>query len=107
MTDVPISKVCPQCGRNEYTARKSDAFVAFTDDRVCKDCRTRYSPPTPIWACILFMLSGLALPVLGFVFIGLLFNPFSILGLACEGGFCIVALVVFVSGISMLINVGR
>jgi len=50
------------------------------------------------------MLSGLALPILGFVLIGLLFNPFSILGLACEGAVCILALVVFIGGIRLLTN---
>jgi hypothetical protein len=52
----------------------------------------------------MFMLSGLALPILGFVFIGLLFNPFSILGLACEGAFCILALAVFIGGVRLLTN---
>jgi hypothetical protein len=109
MSGLPISKVCPQCGSKEHTSRKPEAFVAFANDRVCKVCLTRYSPPTPVWGGILFLLSGLALPILGLVLIALLFNPFSILGLACEGGFCIFALVVFIGGIRLLVtssNVG-
>ena len=104
MTDFPIRRVCPQCGSKEYTVRRPKEFVAFADDRVCKGCLTRYSPPTPTWAASLFLLSGLALPILGFVLIGLLFNPFSILGLACEGAVCILALVVFIGGIRLLTN---
>ena len=103
MSEFPISKVCPQCGSKEYTSRRPETFVAFASDRVCKVCLTRYSPPTPTWAAILFLLSGLALPILGFVLIGLLFNPFSILGLACEGVFCILAMVC-IGGARPLLN---
>jgi hypothetical protein len=104
MTMYPISRVCPQCGGKEYTSRKPEAFVAFASDRVCKVCRTRYSPPTPVWGGILILLLGLALPILGFVLVALLFHPFSILGLACEGTFCVFALVVFIGGIRLLVT---
>jgi hypothetical protein len=104
MGNVPISKVCPQCGSKEYTSRKAQALVAFADDRVCMVCHTRYSPTTPAWAAVVFLLCALALPILGFILIGLLFDPFSCLGLVCEGAFCLVALVVFISGVRMLIS---
>lgn len=102
MGKFPISKVCPQCRSNEYTARKPKEFIAFANDRVCKVCLTRYSPPIPVWGAMIFLLSALALPILGFFLIALLFNPFSLLGLACEGAFCIIALVVFIGLIRQL-----
>jgi hypothetical protein len=108
MSEFPISKVCPRCGSKEYTSRKPKEFVAFANDRVCKVCLTRYSPPPPVWGGIVFVLCGLALPILGCVLIYLLFgvptndNPFNILGLVCGGAFCIFALVVFGGGIRLL-----
>jgi hypothetical protein len=104
MSKFPISRVCPHCGGKEYTLRKPKEFVSFTADRVCKGCRTRYSPPTPIWGAVMFLLSTLVFGLLGFFLIGLLFNPFSILGLACESIFCFFALVVFIGGIRILIS---
>ncbi len=104
MTNFPVSRVCPQCGSKEHTLRKPQSFVAFADDRVCKVCHRRYSPPTPVWGGILFVLSGLALPILGFVLIALLINPFSIAGLACQGAMCIFALRVFIGGIRLLVS---
>ena len=35
------------------------AMIAFTDDRVCAKCSTRYAPPTPAWARVVFALAGL------------------------------------------------
>lgn len=104
MADIPVSRTCPACGGQEYTLRKPKAFVAFADDRECKACSTRYSPPTPLWAGIVFLLCGLALPFLGFVLIALLFNPFSVLGLVCEGAFCVFAVAVFIGGIRQISN---
>jgi hypothetical protein len=58
-TRHPVSQVCPQCGSAEYTTVKPQAMIAFASDRVCRSCSTRYTPPTPIWARILFGLIGL------------------------------------------------
>ncbi len=66
MSKFPISRVCPQCGGKEYTRRAPTGAVAFTDDRVCNVCQTRYTPPTPTWAALVFILIGtlfLAVPV--------------------------------------------
>jgi hypothetical protein len=57
----PVSKICPNCGHAEYKPRKPERLVAFTWDRVCKACETRYTPPTPIWAAVVFLLLGLLL----------------------------------------------
>jgi hypothetical protein len=55
----PISEHCPQCGSSDYTRRKPETRVAFSDDRVCKGCQTRYTPPTPAWAGIVFIIVGM------------------------------------------------
>lgn len=104
MRKFPVSRRCPQCGGKEYTLRKPERFVAFTADRVCKVCPTRYSPPTPVWGAVVFLLSTGVFWLLGFLLIGLLFNPFSDLGLVCEGVFFIFAFVVFIQGIRILID---
>lgn len=36
-------------------------YVAFASDRICKKCGTRYTPPTPRWAGVLFLICGLFL----------------------------------------------
>jgi hypothetical protein len=78
--------------------------VAFAADRVCKGCLTRYSPPTPLWGGIVFLFSTMVFGLLGFFFIALLFNPFSPLGLVCEGAFCIFAFVVLIQGFRILFD---
>jgi hypothetical protein len=103
MSNFPTSTVCPRCGGNEYTLRKPETFVAFTADRVCKACLTRYSPPIPLWGGVMVLLAAPALGLLGFFLIALLFGPFSILGLACEGALGLFVLVVFIGGIRLLI----
>jgi hypothetical protein len=47
---------------------KPDTFVYFRVDRLCTRCPTYYSPPTPVWAALLFFLlgnglAGLAIPL--------------------------------------------
>ena len=64
-TPHPVSQVCPNCGSTEYQAVKPAAMVAFTSDRVCRACSTRYTPPTPIWARIVFGGVGLAAVAFG------------------------------------------
>jgi hypothetical protein len=106
MTAYPISATCPQCGGTEYTRRKPERLVAFVSDRVCRACNTRYTPPTPVWAGILFLLAGLTLPFLGFFLTSLLVNPFSIGGLICEGAIAALGVAAIVGGIRELLNSG-
>jgi hypothetical protein len=54
----PISESCPQCGGREYKRREPETYIAFVDDRECKVCQTRYTPPTPAWAAVVFLLIG-------------------------------------------------
>src|SRR5262249_51663065 len=58
---VPIRSVCPLCGSSSYTKRRPEGWIAFVSDRVCTVCYTRYTPPTPLWASIVFIIAGLAL----------------------------------------------
>ena len=93
---------CPKCGASAFRRVKADRLVAFADDRVCGACGARYTPPTPVWAGIAFIVCGFALPVLGLVLAGLLFGLASLPGLGCAGAFLVLAVVVFVGGIREL-----
>jgi hypothetical protein len=55
----PISSHCPSCQANDYKTIKPETKVAFLPDRICAACGTRYTPPTPAWAAILFIVLGL------------------------------------------------
>jgi hypothetical protein len=59
-TGFRVSLVCPSCGSTQHEKVKPAAMVAFAQDRVCRMCSTRYTPPTPIWARILFGVIGFA-----------------------------------------------
>ncbi len=72
MPTRPIAKICPSCGSVEYAACKPESFVAFTNDRKCKQCETRYRLPTPAWAAIVFLVLGLLMFVGGAVTFGIL-----------------------------------
>jgi hypothetical protein len=107
MNEYPISATCPQCGGTEYARRKPSRLVAFVSDRVCRACNTRYTPPTPPWAVFVFLVSGLALPVLGAFLTILLVPLFSLAGLVCEGLFVALGIAAFVGGIRQLVNSER
>jgi hypothetical protein len=74
---------------------------------VCRACNTRYTPLTPAWAVVIFLLSGLALPFLGLILTSLLVPLFSLAGLICEGLFLALGVAVFVGGIRELVNTER
>lgn len=57
-----VSRRCPRCESEEFKRVKARS-LAFTDDRVCKACGTRYTPPTPAWGRALFVVVGLGLLV--------------------------------------------
>jgi hypothetical protein len=67
MSYRPVGRKCPECGCTEYRKVKADAIVAFTDDRKCLACGTRYAPPTPAWAAVLFMVLGVLITGTGIV----------------------------------------
>ena len=68
----PVSQNCPQCGSAAFKRVKPDAELAFASDRVCKECGTRYTPPTPAWARMVFVGLGLVFLVVG-VALGIVF----------------------------------
>jgi hypothetical protein len=78
-TAYPVSRVCPACGSGEYKTVQPQTMVAFTWDRVCRLCSTRYTPPTPMWARVVFGVIGG-----GFVATGLLALPLLYRELAGE-----------------------
>jgi hypothetical protein len=93
----PISETCPECGQTTFKPVKPETFVAFTDDRLCLGCGTRYTPPTPTWAAIVFLIVGT-----GIVLVALLV-------IAVEGrdGGCMAGMFVFTSlavGIACVIH---
>ena len=55
MTKYPVSRKCPKCHGTDFKRVRPEGRVAFTDDRVCKSCGTRY---TPLWAAVLFIVIG-------------------------------------------------
>jgi hypothetical protein len=62
----PVSPKCPGCGSADFRRVEAETSLAFTDDRVCKQCGTRYTPPIPAWARVVFAVVGLgALAVMG------------------------------------------
>lgn len=69
----------------------------------CQRCVERTHSFWPLWGGIAFLLSTLVFGILGFLLIALLFNPFSVLGLTCEGTFFFV-LIVFIGGIRIFID---
>jgi hypothetical protein len=58
MAKHPISRQCPKCNGIDFKKVYPDGAIAFTDDRVCKNCGTRYTPPTPLWAAVVFIVVG-------------------------------------------------
>ena len=72
MNEHPIAKVCPSCGSAAFQrVRVEKGIVAFADDRRCRECGMRYTPPTPAWAAVLFIAVG------GFIlvaYLGLIFG---------------------------------
>ena len=81
--------------------------MAFVSDRVCTVCATRYTPPTPIWAGIVFIIAGLALA--GFFglawIIGLSFAmPPGPVVMGCEGFLVFLGVMAIIFGIRSLIK---
>jgi hypothetical protein len=65
MGSYPVASHCPHCGGKDFKRVKPEGRVAFTDDRKCTACGTRYTPPTPAWAAVVFILLGILLSALG------------------------------------------
>jgi hypothetical protein len=58
MDHYPVARTCPSCGSACFIRVKVERAIAFTDDRQCNECGTRYAPPTPTWAAVAFIVVG-------------------------------------------------
>jgi hypothetical protein len=93
----PAKKGCPNCGATAHRKEKPQSFVAFKYDRLCKQCGTRYTPPTPIWARILFGIVGIPCIIMACVLLyAMLAEPqkfaplvlwIGVMALCCSVGF--------------------
>ncbi len=61
MGERRVSKVCPTCGCTEFKKVRPKGWVAFIDDRKCAECGDCYTPPTPRWAAVCFIVVGVFL----------------------------------------------
>jgi hypothetical protein len=61
------SHSCPACGGLEFRSVRPDRWVAFGLDRVCKNCNTRYIPPTPVWGGVVMIGLGVVLVLVGVI----------------------------------------
>ncbi len=101
----PISKVCPKCGHTEFTRQRPQGWVAFAWDRICSQCGTIYSPPTPTWASIVFIVAGLLLSSFGGIGVVAAVasgNPLSLPAVLCEGFLGVIGLLALIHGIRTL-----
>jgi hypothetical protein len=106
----PVSRVCPSCGHAEFKARRPERLVAFTWDRVCKACGTRYTPPTPLWAGVVFLAVGLLLFSFGSISIGLRLLSGNLVGvpaMACEGFLAFLGLLAILQGTRSILKPGK
>jgi hypothetical protein len=105
--DYPVSRACPSCGGLGFRRMRPDRWVAFTQDRVCKACGTRYTPPTPIWAGIVLLLAGLVLLSIGVV--GGVFSLIAgdVAAVVCEVFLLALGLLAVGQGFGSLIRPGK
>ena len=92
------------------SALRSEEFVAFASDRVCKSCDTRNTPPTPAWAGVVFILVGLPLAALGaFAIVNRLAsgNPLGLPAMACEGFLGFLGLLAIGRGVRAIFRPGK
>jgi hypothetical protein len=73
MTKCPISRKCPKCQGIDFKRVKPERPIAFTDDRECKSCGTRYTPPTPLWAAVVFIAIGVLILLVDILGVGVYF----------------------------------
>jgi hypothetical protein len=99
--------VCPACGHAEFKRVAPDRWVAYGSDRVCRACGTRYTPPTPVWAGVVFVLVGLVL--LGCGVGGGIFSllALDVVALGCEGLLGALGVLAMIQGIRSLTRPGK
>lgn len=103
-----MSRVCPDCGHAGFKGVRPNRLIAFTWDRVCKECDTRYTPPTPVWAGVVFILAGLPLVLVGLLsLLGQMMARPNPLGLACTGFLGLLGLLAILQGVRTLSRPGK
>ncbi len=60
-SERPVGTACPTCGGCSYKTCKGTRWIAVGSDRQCVACGTQYSPPTPRWAAVGFVLLGVVI----------------------------------------------
>ncbi len=106
----PVSQVCPACGHTEYRQTRPQRLIAFSWDRICSACQTRYTPPTPIWAAILFILVGLPMVGVGTTSVILRVLNGNLAGtsaMACEGFGAVLGVLAIIQGVRALLYPGK
>jgi hypothetical protein len=101
-----MSSVCPKCGSSQSRSRGG----LFSSSRVCRNCLTRYTRPTPLWERLLFaavfLVPGLVLGILAVGIILLLMlgserpnqGSQAAAGLGCSGFLGILAIFCLAQG---------
>lgn len=102
----PVAKVCPKCASPNFKKVKPVAWVAFVWDRVCKECGTRYTPPTPQWAALVFLCAGLLLGIGSLLFALFSIAAGDVLGLVCLGFTGLMGCLAIFHGLRCLFNPG-
>jgi hypothetical protein len=106
----PVSKDCPQCGSGKYTRRRPQGWVSFAWDRVCDECGNRYSPPTPLWGSVLFILTGVLLGGFGTITVLMRIltgHPCTIPAGLFEGFLGVIGILALIQGARGLFNPGK
>ncbi len=67
LAPIPVARVCPNCRSANCKRVRPRGLVAFKWDRVCRECDTRYTPPTPRAVARLFVIIGIGFMLFGFV----------------------------------------
>ena len=101
----PVARRCPGCGSDRYRKVKPRTTVAFAKNRVCLDCQTRYTPPTPIWGAVVFLgAGGLLAGAMGLAILVRLSrpNPCGIPAMIIEGLIGLMGVYAFVHGVRIL-----
>lgn len=65
----PISTTCPKCGSSGHRRVDPDWQPAIVNDRLCRQCGTRYSPPPPVYIAPFVYVLGTFSTVAGIWFL--------------------------------------
>lgn len=109
MSKRRVSKVCPTCGNTEFKKVRPKGWIAFIDDRKCLECGDVYTPPTPRWAGLCFIIMGILfiLPLPLGVVVDVLTGRPAGLSCVCYSLLALLGGASFVHGIRSLTQAGK